>query len=547
MNNSKVKVLEKLFKPVFVLLIIGLSLVVSGCKFGRGPIDDIDPSKTQLYVGNYDGGLGDEWLRAVADRYEEENEDIQIFIVNEKDLFSDSNLLTNMPNYSNDIYFINAITYKNFVAQERLADITDVVNSKADGEELTIKEKMNDTLAAYYETEDNKFYAVPFFDSIFGTVYDVDLFESEGFYYNTNGNLIAFDSSNKTLSPGPNGISGDYDDGLPRTFTEWKNLVTELSYSGITPYIWTGQYEYYRQRYITGIWADYEGKENFDLNFKLNGEYTFKGDTTPTVISIENAYLLQKQYGKEYALNYVDYTIKNRLYSNTSFNTTNTHTMAQQEYLLSAVSNKRIAMILEGGWWENEARAFFNAMEKKYGEEYGFGQRRFGFMPTPKADDGTSALETTLISSTGNSVVCINAKTTVLDIAKDFLKFAHSEESLRTFTKYTGSVRPYKYDLIEEDFEVMTHYAKNMYQIYSDDKTQISYITLYYHNAFIEEANFFGTGWLWRSTINKLIYNEPFYEFSQDSTLTAKIYAKGLETTYSKANWDNRLSKYFNK
>ncbi|HHX79460.1 MAG TPA: hypothetical protein GX692_00120 [Acholeplasmataceae bacterium] len=545
MINSQERGLKRSLKPIFVFLVTALSLAVSGCKFDRGQIDDIDPSKTQLYVGNYDGGLGDEWLRAVADKYEEENEDIQIIIVNEKDLFSDANLLTNMPNYSNDIYFINAITYRNFVAQNRLADITDIVNSKVDGEELTIKEKMNDTLAAYYETDDNKFYAVPFFDSLFGVVYDVDLFESEGFYYNTDGNLIAFDSNNTTLSSGPNGISGDYDDGLPATFSEWKHLVTELSNSGITPFIWTGQYEYYRLRYITSIWADYEGKENFDINFKLSGDYTFKGDSSPTKITIENAYLLQKQYGKEYALDYAEFIIKNRLYSNSSFNTTNTHTMAQQEFLLSAVTNNRIAMILEGGWWENEAKPFFNAMEKKYGEDYGFGNRRFGFMPTPKADGGTSDPATTLISSTGNSVVCINAKTTVLDIAKDFLKFAHSEESLRTFSRYTGSVRPYQYTLTEEDLAEMTYYAKNMYQLYTDENTKISYISLYYHDAFFEEASFFGTAWLWRSTINKLIYNEPFYEFSQDSTLTASKYAQGLETTYSKSNWDNRLSKYF--
>ncbi|MDD3999391.1 MAG: ABC transporter substrate-binding protein [Bacilli bacterium] len=543
MMSTKVE-LRRLFKPLFIILVMALSLLVTGCEFDRGEIDGIDPSKTQLYVGNYDGGLGGEWLRAVADKYEEEHDDIQIVIVPEKDLFSDANLLTNMPNYSNDIYFINAITYKNFVAQNRLADITDIVNSKVEGEDLTIKGKMNPTLAEYYETTDKKFYAVPFFDSLFGVVYDVDLFEDEGFYYNTDGKLIAFDS-NTNLSAGPNGVSGDYDDGLPATYSEWENLVTELSNSGITPYIWTGHYEYYRQRFITSLWADYEGKENFDLNFRLKGDYTFKGDTNPTKITLENAYLLQKQPGKEYALNYVEHIIKNRLYSNSSFNTTNTHTMAQQEYLLSVVTNNRIAMIIEGGWWENEAKNFFSAMEKKYGEEYAFGERRFGFMPTPKADDGTSSTETTLISSTGNSVICINAKTTVLELAKDFLKFAHSEESLRTFTKYTGSVRPYQYQLTEEDLDQMSYYAKNMYELYTDENTKISYITLYYHDVFFDERTYLGTNWLWQSTIDKLTYVEPFYEFSQDSTLTASKYAKGLETTYSKSSWESKLGKYF--
>lgn len=542
---SKIK--QVFVKQIFVVLLIVIIFVAAGCDglFKRGGGDIIDKTRTQLYIGNYDGGLGHEWLEIVAQRYEEKNKEIQIIINNEKDLFGDANLLTNMPNYNNDVYFLNAITYRNYVAQGRLAEITDIVNSKYDNETLTIKEKMNPTLADYYQTKDNKYYAVPFFDSIFGSVYDVDLFEEEGFYYNTNGKLICFDPSNTTLSAGPNGISGDFDDGLPATYSEWQNLVNELKNSGITPYIWTGQYQYYRQRFLTAIWADHEGKDNFDLNFSLTGEYTFKGDTSPTNINIENAYLLQGQYGKEYALNFAEYIVKNRLYFSNSFNTTNSHTMAQQDYLLSATSNNRVAMILEGGWWENEAKPFFQVMEKKYGEEYGFGQRRFAYMAVPKADDGSSAPGTTLISSTGNSVVCINAKTSVLDIAKDFLKFVHSEESLRTFTKLTGSVRPYKYIMTNDDFKDMSYYAKNMYELYNSPTTEISYITLYHHPALIEEAAYFGSSWWWKATIQNVAYSEPFYEFSQDSALTTKKYVQGLKTTYSKSSWDSRLSNYF--
>lgn len=536
-------------KILMIFLSIMLFTILAGCDAIFGNDDDviiIDDSKTQLYIGNFDGGLGHAWLRAVADKFEEENEQVQIIINNEKDLFSDANLLINMPNYNNDIYFINAMTYNNYVAQNRLADITDVVSEVLEGEDQSILDKMNPTLKEYYKTNDNKYFAVPFFDSIFGTIYDVDLFEEEGFYFNTDGELIALGSSNTELSAGPNGVKGDFDDGLPATFSEWKILVDTIDRFGYIPYAWNGTYEYYRHRFLASIWASYEGKENFDINYSFDGEYTFPGDSNPTQINIENGYLLQQQPGKKYALDYAEYIIKEGLYYRSGFDSINTHTMAQQDYLLSATFGDRIAMLLEGTWWENEARPFFDRMETQYGAEYGYGQRKFGFMPTPKSDDGLSAPGTTLISSTGNSVVTINRLTPNLDIAKEFLKFAHKEESLRTFTRMTGNVRPYNYSITEQDRQEMTYYSNMMYDMYTSEDTQISYITLFYHKAFVEKSSFLGSNWLWKSTIDGHQYTEPFYTISQNASLTSEKLFKGLSTTFSKEVWDAQMSVYYN-
>lgn len=532
---------------ITTMIALTFTFTLAGCRdlFKRGVEQVIDKNKTQLYIGNYNGGLGFDWLRQVADAFEAVNTDVQVVINNEKDLFSDANLFTNIKLYNNDMYFVNAITYANFVGADLLLDVTDVVNSKVEGEDLTIKDKLNPTLRDYYETEDGKFYGLPFFDSLFGTVYDVDLFEQEGYYFNSNNELITYDKANSTLSAGPNGIVGDYDDGLPATYSQWETLMSELKSNGITPYIWTGQYEYYRQRFITAAWADYEGKSNFDLNFNLNGEYTFKGDTETTPITVENAYRLQEQYGKTYALNFAASIVKNRYYATESFNTTNSHTMAQQQFLLSVTGNNRIAMIFEGGWWENEAKPFFSTMEKKYGEEYGISERRFAFMPFPKADDGSSNPRTTVISSTGNSMVMINKSTQNAELAKAFFKFAHSDESLRTFTRVTGSVRPFAYNLTDSDLSEMTHYAKNMHELYMSETTDISYITLYNHPSMVEDKTFFGTNWLWKATISGSVLTEPFYEFSQNSNLTVEAYALGLRNSYTKAIWNSKMKGYY--
>lgn len=533
-------------KTFFMLMTLTLTLTLSSC-FERETGQQVDENKTQLYIGLYDGDLGSEWLKEVIAKYEAKNPDVQIILNLEKDLYGDANLLTNMPSYTNDLYFLNGNTYSNYIAQGRLLEITDVVTSKIDGENKTIEDKMNDSIQKRYKLSDGKYYAVPFFDAIFGTMYDVDLFEQEGFYFNTDGVLLC-DSNNKTLSAGPNGITGDYDDGLPATISQWKEMVNTMSISGITPYTWTGMYQYYRQRFLTSIWADYEGKENFDLNMSLNGKYTFAGDSVPTDITLQNGYLLQNQKGKEYALEMAKYIIENGYYTSDSFDSVNTHQMAQQNYLLSAVNTKsnRIAMILEGGWWESGAKEFFKTMASRYGEEYAYGVRRFGFMPTPKADDGSSASGTTLISSTGNSFICISSQSQQVELAKDFLKFVHSDESLRTFTRVTGSVRPYDYTLTEEDKNAMTYFSNMMFDIYHAETTEISYITLFNNDVFVKEPSYLSnTNWFWGANINNQVYTDPFYEFSQDSSLTVSQYTKGMKEKYSKEAWDITMSKYY--
>ena len=58
-----------------------LSLGIAGCGGMRG----IDPNKTQLYVGLYDGGWGSDWLDDAKARFEAEYQDYQIVITKLKD------------------------------------------------------------------------------------------------------------------------------------------------------------------------------------------------------------------------------------------------------------------------------------------------------------------------------------------------------------------------------------------------------------------------------------------------------------------------------
>ena len=152
-----------------------------------------------------------------------------------------------------------------------------------------------------------------------------------------------------------------------------------------------------------------------------------------------------------------------------------------------------------------------------------------------------------LITSTGNSVVCINASSQQQDLAKKFLRFAHTDESLRTFTRITGSVRPYEYEITDADRSEMSYFANTMWDVYRSKDTQISYITLFQDNAFVSEPTFLGnTNWFWGSNVEGSLYTDAFYEFSQDANLTVSQYLAGMKDKYSKTEWDKVMSQYYN-
>ena len=167
-------------------------------------------------------------------------------------------------------------------------------------------------------------------------------------------------------------------------------------------------------------------------------------------------------------------------------------------------------------------------------------------MPMPKAEG--SAEGTTLISSTSNSIVFVAACSEKKELAKDFFRFAHSDESLRIFSRVTGSIRPFDYELTAEDKAQMTHFGKNMWEIYRSPNTAISHVTLYTNDVFTLETSFLGSAnWWWGSTIGGSKFQDAFYEMSQDSTLNAAKYYEGLKVTYSKSEWDKKMSSYYNK
>ena len=90
--------MKKFYKFLAVTIACLLSFSVAGCRNVTNPNDpfaneQVDNTRTQIYVFNFNGGYGADWLNSVKQRYEELHKDdvyeegkkgVQIMVSNQK-------------------------------------------------------------------------------------------------------------------------------------------------------------------------------------------------------------------------------------------------------------------------------------------------------------------------------------------------------------------------------------------------------------------------------------------------------------------------------
>lgn len=543
---------------IMSLILLGLmcfSLVSCGEGFFEEEPEtsgEIDPNKTTIYIGNYYGGLGDKWLDVLTEQYEATHPDVHFEIENDKTPYLLDNIKNNISASKCSLFFVEKIYYYDMVNQGSLADISDVVTSSLSeyGETGTIEDKLDPQFKNYLANNDicdGKYYALPTYTSHYHMVYDVDLFEQKKLYIGKNStetNIAWINGiEENTKSAGVDGEFGTYDDGLPATMSQFEKLVERMRKMNITPFIWSGQYSDYSSGILTSMYADYEGADAFEINYTFDGSAVLNGSTTPTTITKDNAYELQGQTGKLKALEFARYITSDSInYASSSGLLTSTHLEAQDEFIASRPENngstiKPIGMIFEGDWWENEAviNGDFNSMVNMYGDEYAYGTRRFSVMPFPKTDGAASGK--TILSTSASNAFFINNHSSEkeIEICKDFLKFCHTESALQIFTQYTGMVRPFEYEITDEQYNELTYYSKTLYEIYKNENTKIVY-DLNRCDTRIQNPSYFVFYWKWTSSTSGGVYEYPFRDFIDNKNMTAQAYFAGLKE-YHKSQW----------
>ncbi len=568
--------MKKLLSLLLVLAIVcSTMLTLASCKKPSGSNDptkeEIDESRTQLYVFNFGGGYGAEWLVAAKNRFEALHKDdeleagkkgVQIMITNKKEQIKDisSQVLDN----KEEIYFTEYAYYYTLLSEGILADITDAVKSDlsafGDAAGSTIEGKLSDAQKDYLQVE-GRYYAVPHYSGFSGLVYNIDLFNDKGYFFR-NYNKANIESpedyfvynSTDTKSAGPDGRTGTYDDGLPATYEEFFILCEYIKQSGDTPIIWNGKnHTSYVNCLIEALDADCDGYEQKMLDYTLSGEATTLGtivdgkfvkDSSSTVLNDSNALNVFRREGKYQGLSFVEKLIDgNYYYQNAnggSFNTGLTHLDAQDNFLFGGHDGEtpNIAMMAEGIWWESEATDTFNQMANSMGSEYAKSARNFGFMPMPKTDSSKVGETNTLIDHIYS--LCFMKKNIAehkRGIALEFIKFVNSNESLVEYTTITNTPKALNYTLTDEQLAKLTTFGRSVLTVKTNSEIVYPYSS---HKVYTNHQGQFQTHealWTEISGEERQFASSAFKDYG----VSAEAYFSGIYTYYNK-NWKN----YFN-
>ncbi len=497
----------------------------AGCKkptfdddSGSDHVKAYDPTKTQVQVFTYNAGFKDEWLWQLEADFEEAHKDtvyedgkkgVQIHHEGAMKQFSSDDI----KNSNFDVFFMEGGDYYAWRQSGALEDLTGIVTGTSNYDNKTIKSKMNEKQISYFggvtsEGVQEKYYAVPHYKGAMGIIYNVEIFDEYGFYISDSETTSLISKTNPNKSKGPDGKTGtengvDYsmDDGLPATYDEFFYLCGQMLKRGVTPFVLPGQFtDYYVNILYNALQAEYEGLEQMELNLSFKGEATDlikvndagtaivkDADGNPVIenatIDYTNGYDVFRQAGKYYALDFVKRMVaRDDYYNEDGFNTAFTQTDAQETFLKSgtdmSVSDEKYAMLVDGSWWEAEANVIFNNMAKK-DDKYSKQNRKFGWMPLPKANQAKLEEGNNVFLDYLEASVCVKANLGAnKQAALDFVQFACSDGALDLFTSITHALKDFNYEVSKETYESANYFTETLINYNKKSET-----FSYYSNA----------------------------------------------------------------
>lgn len=485
------------------------AMAATGCKkpsFDDGGSSEhnkaYDPTKTQVQVFTYNAGFKDEWLWQLEADFEEANKDtvyeegkkgVQIHHEGAMKRFSSDDI----KNSNFDIFFMEGGDYYSWRQSGALEDLTGIVTATSKYDNKTIKSKMNEKQISYFggltsESAEEKYYALPHYKGAMALIYNVEIFDEYGFYISDSETTSLISKTNPNKSKGPDGKTGtengvDYsmDDGLPATYDEFFYLCGQMLKRGVTPFVMPGTYtDYYVNILYNALQAEYEGLEQMELNLSFKGEATDliklndagtaivkDSDGNPVTesatIDYTNGYDVFRQAGKYYALDFVKKMVgKEDYYNEDGFNTAFTQTDAQETFLKSgtdmSVSDEKYAMLVDGSWWEAEANVVFNNMAKK-DEKYSKQNRKFGWLPLPKANKAKLEEGNNVFLDYLEAAVCVKSNLGAnKQAALDFVQYVCSDGALDKFTNITHALKDFNYEVSEETLSQANYFTKSL-------------------------------------------------------------------------------------
>lgn len=465
-------------------LLLALTTMASMGACGPQLIDSVPDDRVVLSISLYAGGYGTDWMDNLIDHLNESQETYWYTRLEDNKMASGDiagRILGGL--VEADIYFTTPADVEELVARGMLESLKDVYESTPEGEEQTIKEKtLNYESYEKYFSDENGVYVMPNQLLIDGLIYDHDLFVK-------NDWLFKDDSTESGLTKGADGKEGTYDDGLPITYEDFKELVEQIVAEQYTPFIYGDGIGFGQMmRFLEGIWAQHEGLENYNVGLTFNGTYTSPSTGVKTSVTPATGWKVFQnnlQEGRIKAMQFVSEMVYHApdgyLFDDRSGLS---HTDAQAVYVTSHAT-KQIAMLFDGGWWENEAKRAFDEDAKNNNEDYAFGKRDFRLMPVPTFEGQSQSTvgkhyfegDMGAASSFAVKPSVFNPQISEEDAAIkregiiQFFKAYASDWNCLNYTQSSGCFLPFKYELTTEELEPISKFAKNVYDIIHDEST----------------------------------------------------------------------------
>ena len=203
------------------------------------------------------------------------------------------------------------------------------------------------------------------------------------------------------------GMFEEYGWEVPTTWSELLELCEEIKAEGIAPFVYPGQVINYWSFMTNNMIVSYSGMEKHNEYLAMESVDAWKDEGRLAAYT-----KFEELFNKGYMLE-----------GSEALN----HTASQIEFV-----NGRAAMIPNGSWLEAEMAA---------STPEGF---EMAMMPVPVMDEGEG------LSVTFNMIadfIMVPAASENQEWAKEFIKFACSEEMNRKATELVGSLRPFDYSL----------------------------------------------------------------------------------------------------
>lgn len=483
---KKIKLLALLTATIMLLGVVMSSCSETGLGGTGGNTVTIDNSKSQLYVWCVNSGYKVDWLNAAIADYEAANANksfeegkmgVQVIAETPK---SFPGLADVAADTTNEVYFVEHVAYRSWYNSGLFADMTKAITSAnpydaADAKYTSIESRLTEQQKEALNIN-GSYYALPHFYGNYGFIYNADLFDEYDWYFNDQGQIIEHRTDiSTTRGTGPNGISGDYDDGLPATYDQFFELCDKISGEyQMTPVAWTGSsYKAHFEGLLNCLVADYEGAENMINRLNFDGQEklativdgVLKGDASATTITEANGYEVFRQEGIYHALTFIERLIKTDAYHNAEAQAFGNYTQidAQDDFIYAGKDGMtgEIAMLLDGDWWQQEASQTFEDA-KQYGTKY---ERNFKWMPLPKATEEKVGENATDYDDTnGYCFIHKNTSAEKMDLAIDFVQFINSNDQLVKYTQITNTLRPIAYTMEQADIDKLTPFGRSLYE-----------------------------------------------------------------------------------